>query len=405
MPSYYYIAKSLEGETKSGVLEAKSERELAQRLRKEGLILIRAVSEKEKEKKKLEISLPLIGEVSLTDKMMLTRNLEVMIASGLHLARCLTILVDQAENQKLKQALSDIKEEIQKGKSFSESLSKYPKIFSELFQSMVKVGEESGTLEEVLKTLSFQMEREYELRSRIKGAMIYPAVVISAMVGIGILMLIMVIPQIAETFQELNIELPATTRFVIGLGTFLAEKWYLLPLIIFLIFSVFGVIMKTKKGKETIDSLLLKIPIISSIIRKSNSAQTCRTLSSLIIAGVPIIRSLEITSKTLGNVYFKNAILEAAEKIRKGGELSEALKPHQDVYPASVVQMIEVGEETGETSKVLGKLADFFEMEVGNATKNLTSVIEPVLMIIIGAVIGFFAISMVQPMYSMLGAL
>ena len=160
-----------------------------------------------------------------------------------------------------------------------------------------------------------------------------------------------------------------------------------------------------KEGKKIIDKLTLKAPIISSIVIKTNSASTVRTLSSLITAGVPIVRSLEVTSGTLGNIYFKTAMAEAAEKVRKGGKLSEALKPYQDIYPPIVIQMIAVGEETGETSSILAKLAEFFEGEVATATKNLTAVIEPVLMIIIGAAIGFFAISMIQPMYSMLGAL
>ena len=154
-----------------------------------------------------------------------------------------------------------------------------------------------------------------------------------------------------------------------------------------------------------IDSLSLKIPIISPIIKKTNSASTVRTLSSLFASGVPIVRSLEIVSESLGNIYFREAMAQAAEKVRKGSKLSEALRPYQDIYPSIIIQMIEVGEETGETSDVLGKLADFFETEVGNATKNLSAIIEPVLMLIIGAVVGFFAISMIQPMYSMLGAM
>jgi len=406
MPKYFYTAKSLKGESETGTREAKDKHQLARILRREGYVLIKADLEKEEVKKrKLEISLPFFGGVSLKEKMFFTRNLQVMIASGLPLPRTLGILATQSRSKKFQKALLDIREEITKGKSFSDSLAKYPDIFSELFQNMIKIGEEAGTLEEVFKILSQQMEREHELSSKVKGAMIYPAVIICAMLGIGILMLVMVVPQLAETFAELGIELPATTKLVIGLGVFLVEKWYLFILFLVLFIFIFWRVLKTKKGKATIDALLLRVPIISPIVRKTNSASMVRTLSSLIASGVPIVRCLEIISGALGNFYFKEAMAEAAEKVRKGEKLSEALKPYQNIYPLIVIQMIEVGEETGETSSILAKLADFFEEEVGRATENLASIIEPVIMLIIGAAVGFFAISMVQPMYSILGGL
>lgn len=405
MPKYLYTAKSFKGEIKSGALEAKDEHQLATILRQEGYILIKTtLEEKTIKERKFELDISGILGVPLVEKMMFTRNLRVMISAGLSLPRALRTLSEQSKSKKFKEALLEIVEEIVKGKSFSGSLSKYPDIFSELFCSMVKVGEEAGTLEEVLKILTKQMEREYELKSKIKGAMIYPLVIISAMIGIGILMLIMVVPKLAETFEELAIELPPTTKLVITLGVFLADFWYLIPLIILTLFFLWRMISKTKKGGKLINALALKIPIVSPIVRKTNSAYTVRTLASLIASGVPIVRSLEITSGALGNIYYKEAIAEAAERVRKGAKLSEALRAYQNIYPLLVISMIEVGEETGQTSDILEKLADFFEEEVTNATKNLSAVIEPVLMLIIGAIVGFFAISMVQPMYSMLGA-
>ena len=410
MPRYFYTAKSFQGESKSGTLEAKNESELARILRQEGFVLISAALEDVK-KRKFGLSRVVGGwrsffaGVGLKEKMFFTRNLQVMIASGLSLPRALKTLSEQTKNKKFKKVLKEIDEEVVRGKSFSEALFHHPDIFSELFQNMIKVGEESGTLDEVLKVLTLQMEREADLMSKIKGALIYPAVIVCAMVGIGILMLIMVVPKLAQTFKELNIELPFTTKLVISLGTFLAEKWFLAILIIFLLLISFRMILKTKGGKRMMDILLLKLPIISSLVKKTNAARTVRTLSSLISAGVPIVRSLDITSGALGNFYFKKAIAEAAEKVKKGEKLSESLRPYQDIYPLVVIQMIEVGEETGETADILAKLADFFEEEVGSATKNLASVIEPVLMLFVGGAVGFFAISMIQPMYSMLGAI
>lgn len=406
VPKYFYEARSRTGEPKSGILEAKDRHELARNLRQEGYLLILATLEGEKTKKrKFEIAIPFLTRVGLKEKMFFTRNLRVMIASGLPLPRSLKILSEQTKSQKFKETIRDVSEQITKGESFSQALARHSDIFSELYQNMIKVGEEAGTLEEVLKVLTEQMERENEMKSKIVGAMIYPAVIIAAMVGIGILMLIMVVPKLAETFKELNIELPPTTKLVIFLGTFLAEKWYLAILIIIVFLILLRIVLKTKFGKNLIDGLFLRLPIISAIIKKTNSASTTRTLSSLIVAGVPIVRSLEIISRSLGNIYFREAMAEAAEKVRKGEKLFEALKPYQNLYPLLVLQMIEIGEETGETSTILSKLADFYEEEVANTTKNLTAIIEPVLMLFIGGVVGFFAISMVQPMYSMLQAI
>jgi type II secretory pathway component PulF len=391
---YSYTAKSLEGEPKSGALEAKNEHELAR------------ILEEKAEKKPLTRfrwgALPFFDRVSLIGKMMFTRNLRVMIGAGVALPRALEILAIQSKSKKLNKALLDTREEIIKGKSFSSALSKYPNIFSELFCSMIKVGEEAGTLEEVLGVLTQQMEKEHELKSKIKGAMVYPAVVILAMVGIGILMLIIVVPKLAETFNELGVELPITTRLVIAIGSFVANFWYLLPLIFLFFVFLLRAALKTKIGKFLIDTLVLKIPIVAPLIRKTNSAYTVRTLSSLIASGVPIVRSLEVISGTLGNIYYKRAIADAAEQVKKGSKLAEVLKRYENIYPILVIHMIEVGEETGETSNVLEKLADFFEEEVTNATRNLSAIIEPVVMIIIGAAVGFFAVSMIQPMYSMI---
>ena len=407
MATYRYFAKSLKGEEKSGIAEVKDEKQLSKSLREQGFILIKAELEKDDKKRASSFFkggrfFSFLGRVSLTEKLMFTRNLQVMVAAGLPLPRALETLALQTKSKKFKETLLNISEEIIKGKNFSDSLTRHSDIFSELFQNMIKVGEEAGNLEEVLKILSRQIERENELKSKIKGALMYPAVIVLAMVGIGILMLVMVVPKLAETFEELNIELPFTTKIVIGLGTFLTEKWFLAILIIAAFFFFFWLFLKTKQGKKTIDALTLKIPIVSPLIKKTNSAYTVRTLSSLITAGVPIIRSLNIVAGTLGNIYYKTALLQAVEKVKKGEKLSEALEPYKKIYPLIVIQMLKVGEETGETSKILSQLADFFEEEIMYATKNLTSVIEPILMLIVGAMIGFFAISMVQPMYSML---
>ncbi len=404
MPRYFYKAKSVKGEEKSGFLEAKDTHQLSQKLHAQGFVLIKAQLSEELKKQKLNIDLPTFGGVPLTEKMFFVRNLQVMIAAGLPLPRAINALSKQVKTPEFKKALSEIKDKVVEGKSLSEAMSYYPSVFPQLLRSMVKVGEESGTLEKILGVLSAQMGKEHVLRSRVQSAMIYPIIIICAMIAVGALMLIMVVPKLAETFEDLNIELPVTTKIIIGFGTFVANYWHLLllGLIIFIIFLMR--ILKIQAVKKISDRIFLRVPVISSIIKATNSAYTTRNLSSLIGAGVSLPRSLEITAGTLGNFYFKTAMNEAAEKVRKGGKLSEVLASYKGVYPLIVIQMVAVGEETGETSAILSELADFFEEEVSTTTKNIASVIEPVLMIIIGITIGFFAVSMVQPMYSMLGS-
>ncbi len=404
MPKYFYRAKTLKGEPRSGVLEAKNEQSLAAILRKEGCLLINAETEMKKSKLDVLSVIP-FRKVSLSDKLMFTRNLKVMVAAGVSLPRSLKILSEQTKNKKFKKALLTIRDDIIKGQSFSDVLAKHKNIFSELFISMIKVGEETGTMEEVLGVLSKQIEKDYQLRSKIRGAMVYPSVIVLAMVGIGTLMLIVVIPKLADVFEDLGVELPLTTRIVIAIGSFMAEFWYVLPVIVIAFVFLVRFFLRTKYGKIFINTISLKAPLISPITKKTNAAYTIRTLSSLIKAGVPIVRSLEIVSNSLTNIYYKKAMKDCSERVRKGDKLAEALSTYKDIYPNLVIQMVEVGEETGETSEILEKLAEFFEEEVTNATKNISAVIEPILMLLIGAAVAFFAISMIQPIYGMIQTL
>lgn len=409
MPTYSYTAKSLQGEEVSGEKTAKSERDLAGLLRQDGFVLVTA-NEMGRLKKisffaAIKNSIPFLGKISLAEKMMFTKNLQVMVKAGITLPRGLQILSTQSKNAQFKKALEAISNDISKGRNFSDALGKYPQIFSELFQSMVAVGETSGTLEDVLRVLTKQMEREHELKSKIKGAMTYPIVILVAMVGVGIVMMITVVPKLSDTFTELKVELPPSTKIVIGLGNFLAQFWYLVPLIALVLFFLIRFILSLKMGKKATDGLFLRMPAIGPLIKKTNAAYTARTLASLITAGVPIVRALEVVAKTLSNSYFREAIIQAAEKVSRGADLSTALKPYQNIYPSLVVQMIEVGEETGQSAEILEKLADFYEAEVSDATKNISSIVEPVLMIIIGVVVAFFAVSMIQPMYSMMDSI
>lgn len=413
MALYTYTAKTSQGETKTGKLEAGSEAELAALLRKQELYLVEATSpEQPKHKKgflKQEVSFDTLlfwRGIPLSEKMLFVRNLAVTIKAGLSLTRSIDVLGEQTTSSKLRKILNDINANISKGKGFADSLESYPKEFDELFINMIRAGEASGTLETTLVVLYKQLKKEYTLRKKVRGALIYPGVIVSAMVLIGALMMIYVVPTLAQTFSELEVELPPTTQFVIWFSTNLSVIWpFLLGGIVAFVVLIRLVIKRTTWGRHGADKLLLIMPLISPLVKKINAARFARTLSSLIESGMPILKALDITSHTVGNVYYAQTIIRAQEEVQKGGSLSSILNTYPNLYPPMVIQMIAVGEETGALASLLKRVALFFESDVAEATKNLSTIIEPVLMVVIGAAVGFFAVSMIQPMYSLVGSI
>lgn len=406
MPNFYYTAKSLNGEVKTGTAEAKDIRELAQNLRGEGFVLARVDSKTKKEKNILNFSGRSFGihrKVSISEKMLMTRNLWIMVSTGLPFVKGFSILAAQSKSNRMKKALLDIGQEVSNGKSLSDSFSKYPDIFSELFQSMIRAGEESGTLEDVLQVLSLQLEKEKEMNSKIQKALIYPGILITTMLIVGVCLAIFVLPKLNTFFSGLHAKLPLTTQIILGSGDFFMKYWYLFLVLLFVLIFGFLTAIKTKKGRFIIDTLSLKIPFISSLVGKSNTASFIRSLSSLLSSGVSLVRSLKITSGIVSNFYFKQALAGASKKIEKGEKLFSSLKPYKNIFPYGAIEMIEIGEETGKTSLILKKLAEFYEEEVSDAAENLSVIIEPVLIIVIGAAVGVFAVSIMGPMYSVLG--
>ena len=409
---FSYQAKSFKGEVKTGTLEAKDQHEVARFLRDQGFVLISAVAGERGETKGEAIGRFTLGGiigkffgVRLVEKMMFARHLSVMVGSGLSLDRAIEVLSRQASSRKFRKILIELGEDVRRGVSFGDALTKHPTEFNELFVSMVRVGEESGTLEKVLKVLSGQMQKDHELLSRVRGAMIYPAIIFTVMLGIGILMMILVVPKLAEVFADLDIELPPTTRTIIFLGNFLAHNTVLVLISIPVLIFFIRVALSSTQGKKVLDIIAIKSPLISGITKKVNTARFARTLGSLVRSGVPIVRTLEILSGTLTNHYYKDSILSAIERVKKGDSLSVSLGDYPRLYPPIVIQMLAVGEETGALAEIMQRLARFYEAEVTDTTRNLSSIIEPILMVAIGAAVGFFAVSMIQPMYSMLGSL
>jgi len=414
MPLFTYTAKTKKGENSAGEIEAIDEHEAANTLRSKGLVLlsIKKQGESEKDKKSIKNKInnlvnkiKIFGNVSLVDKMLFSRHLAVMIESGLSLNKALTVLKEQTKNPKFGKIIGKVEQDVRQGESFSQALAKHKKAFSEMYVNMVKVGETSGNLNEVLKILAEQMKKDHELISRVKGAMTYPAVIVVAMLGIGVLMMILVVPKLTQVFDDLKIDLPLSTRFIIGISNFLQNN-YILALFIFTgLFLLFKFINRIGIVRSVFHRLYLHIPIFSPLIRKVNSARFARILSALIIGGIAIVESLKIAANTLGNIHFKNALIDASNQVQKGEPLSKGLSKYKNLYTPMVIQMIQVGEETGNLSEILENLADFYEDEIDNTTKNLSSIIEPVLMIVVGIAVGFFAVSMIQPMYSMMSGI
>lgn len=405
MPNYFYTAKSIDGETKKGKLAARDLHDLSRQLKDNELILVEA-TDCEAKKNNLNFSLPpIFSRVSAVEKIMMAKNLQVMAATGLSIIKSLEVLSAQTKNVKLKKALADIKERVNKGESFSEAISNYPDIFSDFFVSMAKVGEESGTMENVLKVLSMQLEKEHKLKSKMQAAMIYPCIILLVMVAVGIIIVTFVLPSLNTFFSSMATEVPFYTKMLLSFGEFSTKYWPFIIGFFAFLSGAFWMALRSRPGKAIADAVLLKLPLFSPLVKKSNCAVLIRSLSSLLSAGVPFTRSLEVTAGTVGNHFFKEALNESLEKIKKGEKLSKTLSAHGNIFPFGVIEMIEVGEETGKTSTILSELADFYEQETIAATEKLSSSIEPILIVVLGVAVAIFAFSIIEPMYSMLGSI
>ena len=332
---------------------------------------------------------------------MFAGSLAAMLGAGLSLARVLAVLERQMTNKRFKQIIGELSAKINRGDPLSRAMADFSDVFPPVFIAMVASGEESGKLASSLEVVRLQLSKSYDLHRRVKGAMIYPAIVVGVTIIIGVLMMIYLVPQLTTLFRDLKVELPLSTRIVIATSDFLSN--HTISFLVSLLIVVTGIIklVRTKRGKYFSTTIWLHTPGIGTIMRNMNAAVTMRTISSLLSSGVSMLESLSITSKVLQNPFYQKVIVEAGGVVEKGGPLSGVFKAHDKVYPVFVGEMTEVGEETGDLPGMLLKGALFFEDEVDQATKNLSTIIEPALMILIGIFVGFFAVSMLGPMYSL----
>ncbi len=404
MPIFTFTAQKPSGEKYNGEKEANDKFALYKEIKDGGDAII-TVSETNKGSfnwKRLSAEVAILGKVKAHEKISFARNLGAMIRAGLSMSKALAVLDRQVKNKRFKKVLVTLGSEISGGKTLSAAMKNFPDVFSPLFVSMVGAGEESGNLAESLRVVSEQLEQSYLLRKKVKGAMIYPCVILGVMVVIAILMLIFIVPTLTATFKELNVSLPLSTQFIIGLSDFIRSHYLFALAIAAALFALSYIGGKTPRGRKMFDYTILRIPLISPIIQEVNAARTARTLSSLLSSGVDLVEAVRITGSVLQNSYYKEVLVKAEKDIQKGIPLSVLFIKEEKLYPVFVGEMMSVGEETGALSDMLLQIAVFYENEVEQKTKDMSTVVEPFLMILIGAAVGFFAVSMISPTYSVL---
>jgi type IV pilus assembly protein PilC len=397
MPSYSWKGKGKGGKIQQGVMAAENKEAVVAMLRRQQ-VLVTAVTEKGK-----EIALPKFGGgVKQKEIAIFTRQFSVMIDAGLPLVQCLEILGSQQKNRVFQKVLFEVRQDVESGSTLADSLRRHPKVFNDLFCNMIAAGEAGGILDTILQRMSTYIEKRVKLQAAVRSAMIYPVAVVTIAVGVVVIILWKVIPTFAALFEGLGAQLPLPTRITIAVSHFLGRYMWLIVLLMGA--GAFGLFQyhRTHKGKRQIDGIILKLPVLGMLQRKIAVARFCRTLGTLLTSGVPILDGLEITARTSGNSIVEDAIMATRKSIEEGKTIAQPLE-ETDVFPPMVIQMISVGEQTGALDAMLSKIADFYEDEVDEAVENLMSLLEPVMILFLGVMIGGIVISMYMPMFSLIG--
>jgi type IV pilus assembly protein PilC len=394
--TFTWKGASPRGEIISGEYQAASKHEVATYLRKQK-IQVKTIQEKG-QRKLLALSRAL--RVSVKDMSVFTRQFATMINAGLPMVQCLDILNRQTENDRLRKVVGEVMLDVEGGTTLAEGMSKHPAVFSELYTNMVDAGEQGGILDVILSRLATYLEKVDALQRKVKSAMTYPTIVFAVAIGATVFMLMFVIPVFAKMFQDFGGTLPAPTRFVMGLSGFVRNFWWALGGSLVALIVLYRRTRATYKGRLFIDKQLLRMPVIGTVLRKGSVARFTRTLGTLVGSGVPILQGLEITAKTAGNLVIQRAIEATRTSISQGDTISEPLR-RSEVFPPMVVQMIAVGEQTGALDEMLNKIADFYDDEVDTAVDQLTSVIEPIMIVFMGVIVGGMLIAMYLPMFKM----
>jgi type IV pilus assembly protein PilC len=404
MSTFAYVGRNRQGAVKKGELRAKTRDEAVDQLRKQQVV-VTSLEEKSGRGGKLKFSLG--SGLNDKDLVVFTRQFGTMINAGLPLIQCLDILSTQSENKVLRETVGDVKNSVEAGSTFSDALKKHPKVFDELYTNMIHAGEVGGLLDTILTRLAKHIEKAMKLKGQIKSAMVYPTAIVGVAVIVISVLMVWVIPVFAQMFLEMSggkIGLPGPTQLVINVSNFFQSYWYAMAGTLVGVTIAIKRYYATVNGRLVIDRLLLKIPVVGDLIRKASVAKFTRTLGTLITSGVPLLEGLSICAKTSGNKVIEGALMNARVSISGGKTISEPLAKC-NVFPKMVTHMIAVGESTGALDAMLGKIADFYEDEVDQAVDTLTSLLEPVMMVVLGTVIGFIVIAMYLPIFTMAQAI
>jgi type IV pilus assembly protein PilC len=395
METYAFKAIDVAGIPSRGEVEAESKQAVTDQLKARGLIVLDIDSKRASK----ELNLEFLQRVKLRDLAVLTRQLATMITSGVTILRALYVLEGQTEAKLLRETLTKVRKDVEAGLALSDAIERHPKVFSPLYVAMIRSGETGGMLEDSLQRISDQLEKEDALRRQVRAAMVYPAVVISFALIVMLALVAFIVPVFAKVFKETGGQLPSLTKFTVGMSDLLTHRWYLLILIVGGIVVGFVKWKKSSWGRPQWDTFKLRVPMkIGDTVQKIALARWSRTFSALVSSGVPILQAIDIVGKTAGNAVVERSMAQVTESVKRGGTIAAPLK-NASVFPAMVVDMISVGEETGALDTMLTKVADFYEEEVAAAVKAITSILEPVMIIGVGAIVGFVVISMYLPLF------
>lgn len=340
------------------------------------------------------------SRVSSKDRVIFSRQLATMINAGLPLAQSLNTVAEQTGNKALKQIIMTVLSDVNGGASLADSFAKYPKVFNAVFIALVRAGETSGTLDKSLERLANQQEHDADMLSKIKGAMVYPMIVLAVIVAVVVFMLVSLVPQVESLYNDMDKQLPGTTQILVGVANFVIDFWYIVIAVLVGVVILLRRWIDTEGGRRTWDTAKLNMPLFSPLFRKLYMARFARTAETLLASGVPLLEALKICADAVNNVVVKEAILRAVQKVKNGKPLSEGLTGEEYIMPF-VPQMIKIGEQSGGIDAMLGKVADYYEKEVDNAVKAISTTIEPILMVVMAAMIGFIVIAVLLPIYSL----
>ncbi len=397
---FKYRAKDRQGKEESGTVEAAAQDHAVTLVLKKGLF----VTKVEPMSKGLSLNLTIFkSKVPLKEKIVFTQQMAVMIRSGLGIVTILKSLQEETNSKALGQALEKIIPEVESGGTLSSALAKFPEIFDSVYLSIVASGEESGKLDEVLERQAKQMDKTYDLVAKVRGALIYPAVITVALIGVAVFVLIFILPKLKSIFADSGVEMPAITKVIMGLGDLMTAYWYYLLAGLAALIAGLVAFHRTPSGKLFFDKLLLKLPIFGNLYTKSYMANFARTFASLSASGIPILKIFKVVKDVIPNVLYHREIEKISKEVENGKALSAVLKESK-LFPSMIHQLTMVGEKSGKMDEVYTTLADFYERDVTNITKNLSSLIEPVMMIVLGAGIGLLLIAVLQPIYGLVGA-